>query len=310
MMPYQPQPEIEEQWNKELMGAGFAELEAVVLDSEQPFQLNAIMVARPDTGKKLLRPVTLLCRDVTSDPGFIVPELEKRGYAVHRGTLVDVPREGHDVIALLDREGAFFEDIDEARFENFKEYLDHMPDAAGLLWVTQPCQLHVRDPRYAQVLGTARSIRSELAIDIATCEVDNLDGSADLVVDVFARFQTRQDSDAAVAGLLKPDFEYSIHEREVNVGRYLPFSLAEELLASNEGDRVALETTMPGRLSALQWTSQEVRELREEEIEVETYTSGLNFRVGACSLHSPRFICPLIHLLEGCSLFEYSWRYK
>ncbi len=44
-------------------------------------------------------------------------ELKERGYTVTRATLDEAPREGHDVVALLDREGPFLEDIDEARFE-------------------------------------------------------------------------------------------------------------------------------------------------------------------------------------------------
>ncbi len=64
---------------------------------------------------------------------------------------------------------------------------------------------------------------------------------------------------------LRPDFEYAIHNREVNVSRYLPFSLAEERLISREDDRVVLETTKPGRLNALHWTSHEAMELEGDD---------------------------------------------
>ena len=57
-----------------------------------------------------------------------------------------------------------------------------------MFWVTRLSQMYCRDPRYAQVIGTARTMRAELLIDFAICEVDSVDISAAQVVQVFMKF--------------------------------------------------------------------------------------------------------------------------
>lgn len=266
-------------WQNELVAAGYEGVDAVILDSAEPFQLNCIMIAKPTVSHSLTRRVSLLCRDTITDPGSILHELENQGYEVVRCTIHDPPRPGQDIIALLDRDDPFFENIDSTNFSSFKSFL-HNLDNSGVFWVTRPSQMHCQDPRFAQAVGTARTMRSELLIDFATCEVDNIDSSAAQVIQVFEKFQKRDSSD-----LLRPDFEYSISDSVINVGGFYSFALSDDLLTSDPSDRAMLDISIPGRPSTLHWARKPAPPpLQPDEVEVEVYAVGLNFRVNHCCL--------------------------
>lgn len=266
------------EYRNELIAAGYNGRDAVILDSAETSQLNDVMIIRPSDNHDLKRRVNLLYRETTAtDPGPILQELENKGYEVHRCTIHDPPPPGQDTIALLDRDGPFFENIDSAMFSSFQSFLQNLYDS-GVFWITRLSQLHCHDPRYAQVIGTARTMRSELSIDFATCEVDSVDSSAAQIVQVFMKFQQR-----GVDDTLNPDFEYSIYDGVVNVGRFYPFALSYDLLTSEPSDRAMLEIKVPGRPSTLHWTRKPASTfLQPDEVEVEVYAVGLNFRVCYC----------------------------
>ncbi|BCR92997.1 type I iterative PKS [Aspergillus luchuensis] len=125
-------------WELELKGAGFAGLDAVVLDGEQPHQLNAIMVAKPqvDDGTDQKRTVSLLCDP--SDDSYadsLSRRLNNRGYEVQTFRLGDELPQSQDIISLLDCTRPFFEDIDATRFAAFQHLLNTVGES-GLLWIT------------------------------------------------------------------------------------------------------------------------------------------------------------------------------
>lgn len=75
--------------------------------------------------------------------------------------------------------------------------------------------MHCQDPRFAQVIEFARTMRSKLLIDFAICEVDDFESSAAQLIRIFSKFQERDTND-----LLMPDFEYCINDGVINVGRF------------------------------------------------------------------------------------------
>ncbi|KAJ0124602.1 polyketide synthase [Diaporthe amygdali] len=303
-------------WEAELTRAGFAGLDALVLDAEEPYQLNAIMVAKPqqlaDEGrsseerkKKSKKTVTLLCDDDDSSSNkrtdssvadALARQLEIRGDNVNRRKLSDVLPTGplDDIISLLDLgpRGPFFQAISEARFASFQRLLEKLASSSGdgrrpgMLWVTHPCQVRCRDPGYAQIIGAARTIRTEMLLDLATCEVDNIgsDTSLGRIIDVFARFRERLVDDSS----LDPDYEFSIKDGTVMVGRTYPFSLRDELLLPEQTGAdaagLSLGMTRPGRLATMGWNPRVTRTLRGDEVEVEVYAIGLNFKDVLCAL--------------------------
>lgn len=263
-------------WESELQRAGFAGLDTVVLDSEEPYQLNAIMVAKPEMAnlKPTNKAVTILSEGNGPSADALSRQLQNRGYAVDRRQLGEELPKSQDIISLLDDGSPFFETPDELRFKEFQRILANLGES-GLLWVTRPSQMHCNNPRYSQVIGAARSIRNEEELDFATCEVDNLDQSLDIVVNVFAHFQKRQEDQ-----FLKPDYEYAIDNGTVHIPRIYPFSLGDETLAesSTEG-RVALLAEKPGRLSSLRWVSRGAKELASDQVEVQVFAAGLSSKV-------------------------------
>lgn len=263
-------------WQDHLVAAGYEGVDSVMLDSAEPSQLNGVIIVKPAINHNQKKRVSLLCRDATTDPGPILRELENQGYETVRCTIRDSPPPNQDVIALLDNDGPFFEDINFSDFNSFKMFL-HGLNNSGLFWITTLSQMHCQDPRFAQAIGTARTMRSELLIDFATCEVDNIDTSATQLIQVFSKFQKRD-----VNEFLKPDFEYCIYERKINVGRFYPFALSEDLLTSEPTDRAMLDIGVPGRPSTLHWARRPAPPLLQpDEVEVEMYAVGINFRVKA-----------------------------
>nr|ALQ32998.1 putative polyketide synthase [Fusarium sp. NRRL 52700] len=270
-----------QRWEQELQTAGFRVPDAAVLDSAEPHQLNAMIVARPATNDNHNKQVTLLTLShyETKSESTLRQTLEGRGYVVQRCTFSDlsVPN-GQDIITVLDDEQPFFENLQECRFESFKTLAGNLKDA-GILWITHLSQLHCSDPRFGQVLGISRTLRSEMLLDFATCEVDNIQSSSDRIVDVFERFQLRQEDET-----LKPDYEYSVIENTVYVGRMHPFSAQANLLVPSEDDPVALRTSKPGRLDALHWASYNAPGLEDDHVEIKVQAAGLNFKDVLCAM--------------------------
>ncbi|GAQ45906.1 polyketide synthase [Aspergillus niger] len=237
-----------------------------------PHQVNTMMVARPETNILPKKAVTLLTLGDSENVRYISLTLENRGYAIDRRGLQGPLPVGQDIIALLDDEASFFDDISDNTLESFKTLVDQIKEC-GILWLTGLCQVPCKDPRFGQVSGIARTIRSEMLIDFATCEVDCIISSADRVVDVFEKFQMREEDD-----VFKPEFEYAIIQNTVHVGRVHPFSLHSELTRSEPSEVIDLCTSKPGNLTALHWVGHESKTLEDSDVEVEIHATGLNFR--------------------------------
>ena len=265
-----------EGWKSQLVAAGFGEIEGMVLDAEEPHQLTVTMVARhaPFT-KVAMKRVTVLYEELGAVVKQILSQLENEGFQVTKCKLNDIPPAGQDVISLLDAEKPFFETIDEPRFESFKAFLNSLHDG-GILWLTYLSELGCREPGYAQVLGLARVIRSEMLADFATCQVENFDSpeSIDNVLRVLSKFQARHDDES-----LNPDFEWAIWNGQVQVGRFHSFALPDELLLSEPDEKAILDVRTPGRINSLHWVRQAREDLKANEVEVQVHSAGLNFRV-------------------------------
>ncbi|KAL7916704.1 polyketide synthase [Trichoderma velutinum] len=262
-------------WESELKAVGFAGLESVSFDSEEPNQLNAIMVAKPSAEPvpSVKKTITLLCDDDASQKAALTQQLERKGYTVHHHRLGEHLPPSQDIVSLLDCDRPFLKDIDETRYHKLQRLLDGLDDAA-LFWITHSCQASCQNPDYAQVVGLARTIRTEALLDFAVCEVDDFEKSLNVAVDVFAKFQERQGD-----GVLDPDYEFAVVSGVVHVPRGYPFVLQDELKTeAGAEDQLVLEASKPGRLTSLNWVPHERRDLKSEEVEIELHAMGLNFK--------------------------------
>ncbi|KAI0193448.1 fatty acid synthase S-acetyltransferase [Astrocystis sublimbata] len=271
-----------ETWEVELLAAGFNDLETLTKTSGGEIEeLNTTIIAKPVADQTTTKQVTLLCDSDQNCRGFDFPDLfirhfENAGYEVSTCKLEDHPTSGQQVVSLLDMSGPFLSDTDSDSFDKLKTFLGRIGDS-GILWVTLSCQRDCSDPRFAQVLGFARTMRSEMLIDFATCEIESaIDSTAKQVVRVFSEFQ-RQRSESTGAPL-KPDYEYLVENGQIKVGRFYPFALSDELLTSQPDDRASLRISMPGKLNTLNWAWHPREEPIHDEVEIEVHHAGLNFR--------------------------------
>jgi acyl transferase domain-containing protein len=261
-------------WKEELEAAGFQQLDAdAVLDSQETFRMNTIIIAKPRREVERSKKISLVDNNRSAEPSPLSLQLELQGFEVSRSSLYDASLPGQDVIVILDEEKPFFEDIDLASFEQFKAFISKLHDS-GVFWITRPSQVGCQDPRYAQIIGLARTIRNEKDIDFATCESNELSSSVADIVKVFNKFHLREKD-----GILGPDFEYAIHRGATFVNRFFPFSLDSEVASSANCNDIHLTIQRPGRLGTLKWTGWSSSPPEADEVEVTIYSTGLNFRV-------------------------------
>ncbi|KAF2179542.1 hypothetical protein K469DRAFT_693922 [Zopfia rhizophila CBS 207.26] len=131
-----------ERWDRELKAASFTGADSVVYDAEEPFQYHAAIVASPN--KQL------------------IAELKTAGMEVTTATVGDILPADRDIIATLDLESRFFDNISEDR-----------------------C---IVDPRSAQTVGMFRVARAELAVPIFSLEIDTAEPKfTELVASVYQK---------------------------------------------------------------------------------------------------------------------------
>ncbi|KAF5984768.1 putative polyketide synthase [Fusarium bulbicola] len=232
-----------------------------------------VVVARREPKNTPKKRITLLCHG--EGPSELTRELEAQGYAVDRRFLDQTPPPGQDIMAVLDEQGPFIESIDAEGFTKLNTFVNSVQNPNGLLWVTRQSSVECQDPRFAQTIGFTRTLRNETSTDIAVCEVDSITSPENLatLVKVLAQFQARSQD-----GVLGPDLEYVISKGEVLVNRIFPAALDKELEDKVSESEAYITMTQPGRMESLFWASQPPTDPKDNEIEVEVYASGLNFR--------------------------------
>ncbi|KAI0388598.1 putative polyketide synthase [Xylariaceae sp. FL0594] len=203
----------------------------------------------------------------------LIRQFQKEGYNVTECTIGDTPPAGQDIVPVLDENGPFLESLDENQYNSLNVYLNTLGRDSGILWMTLHSQMGCSNPGSGQIIGLARTMRSELRLDMATCEVDDFSSHPDLVVQIFERFQRRKSGQAE-----KPEFEYAVKNGRVHVGRYFPFNLKDELISSDSDDRTILDVGVPGRLNTLRWMKVPRHELASNEVEIQVHSAGLNFK--------------------------------
>lgn len=277
-----------ERWDEELRQAGFGGLHSVTYDSAPPHQLLAFMTAKPSLELARMRAVTILYDKTSLE---IAEELKSRmiydGYQVSLCSFSDkeVPLDS-DLISVVDVPIPFFENISSSSYEDFHQLMSRLSDSergAGILWLTRSSQLSCSDPRWAQIIGAARTIRGEMAVDIATCELDEPSLQAWTTVSrIFHKFQQRRDDDS-----LLPEYEYAVSDGIVYIPRAFPINVTEELARPKPGgtdsERSArdLKIGRYGRLKTLNWAPRTHHELQGDEVAVETKAVGMNFKVSS-----------------------------
>lgn len=278
-------------WDEALRVAGFRGMDGEVPDAPEPFHVNTFMLARPSRGisSQRSKSVTILheendCSDLTG----LIEVLKSHGLCPSCCTIDSAPAD-RDIIAALDMSRPFFERIEQPAFLMFRDLVERINNSgSGIFWVTKPTQIFCQDPKYAPVVGLARTLRAELGVSFATCEVDDLTSSTTLkaVADVFHQFHGR-----SLSGI--SDVEFSITAGLTRVNRIFPSSLDDGNKPLSDGYRAAMEISRPGRLESLHWVEMPSLSLGANDIEIEVHAVGLNFRVSPGDSYSAgcRYAC-------------------
>ncbi|KAI8160165.1 Highly reducing polyketide synthase [Colletotrichum sp. SAR 10_70] len=295
---------LSDRWDMELRDSGFDGLENVAFDSERPNNLLAFMTARPAAA---LTPQTAVGILHDSCSAVIAADLKRELARLNlEGNLHDIadglPVNCHEIIATLDMEAPFFENISAPALSSFQDLIAAASKShTGIFWLTRSSQLRCSDPRWAQTIGTTRSIRSELSLDLATCEVDGV-SSLSTIAKVFAKFQRHRNNSK-----YQPEYEYSIHNDVVQIPRVYPINVSEELQRMSQkkggkggkgdkGDKGDKDDEGPdkpdindcsdcdlliakyGRLGTLSWVPRYKRELVDDEVIIDAKAAGMNFK--------------------------------
>jgi hypothetical protein len=272
-----PEPYINSQrWDEELRKAGF-DGAAVAYDG----YLNNNIVSKPAEPNPRPKGVTVLQPpgDSLGSIKTLERTLQDAGYNVDShvlGSSQSLPHD-QDVLVALDLAGPFFHDLDELRFAGFQEFIRQAKDAqCGVLWLTAASQVGCVDPRYAPVIGVSRVLRTEMSLDFATLEMDDLSNTDfSIVPKVLAEFQCR-----IVENDVSPETEWANIDGKTLIGRYHFIDVANDLKAApGQLPVLKLDQHRPGLANTLFWKSIPASDLAFDEVRVDVRAVGLNFKV-------------------------------
>nr|ALQ32886.1 putative polyketide synthase [Fusarium miscanthi] len=264
-------------WNQELKEAGYSGVDVAVYDDEEPYRHCAVIVASKEPlAVAHSSSVTLLARHPHRYPAtHVSAALEIRGWKIAVQRIEDQVPQDQNIISCLDLEAAFFEDISQEMFIKFQEFTQNL-GSTTVLWLLPLSQIGSSNPRSAQTLGVARTLRSELGLNFYTLEIDLNEGRFGiLITSVFEKVIKERDSEA-----LEPDKEYIVHNGAICVGRYQPIRIAEEAMEKVQRGEVmkTLRVDKPGSLESMNWIAATIpTEIMEDQIEVKVHSAGLNF---------------------------------
>ncbi|KAG6354258.1 hypothetical protein INS49_004863 [Diaporthe citri] len=266
-----------DEWDRRLRAAGFAGCDSVTLDNEQPYTYNANIIAKPASTPSRPTKITLLRNSEESQlPKDVANILSSKGFEIDHCIWGQQLPADQDVISFLDLGNKpLLQDLTEEGLTQFLDMIDLLPQAA-VLWLTPPAQIHAQDPQAAQVLGLARTIRSELAMSFATLELEHTGkGAAGAVVQVAQKLQESKEDITE----LDPDMEYSWVNGVLNVSRFHWIPVEESLSGTAKTPETkVLNIGTPGLLQTLNWTGQALDPLAPDEVNVKMSAVGLNFK--------------------------------
>lgn len=267
-------------WDDELRASGFTGVETAVYDEEEPYMCcTTIFSRRPAEVKPRGAGVSLLVLDPAGEVATgLKSALEEAKYDVNIIKMGDTLPQDRDILSTVDIETNFFDDIKEPEFLQFRELIRTQGPDQKLLWLTSPVQIKCEDPRSAQALGAARTVRTELATPFHTLEISRGEPKfSELVTKVFNKIRTEEDDDNLVS-----DKEFVVDDGTICIGRYHPFSLADETAhKSLEGrDTIkSLRIGKPGDIESLHWVEvASPASIPAGQVEIEPRAIGLNLR--------------------------------
>lgn len=282
-----------ERWTRELSAAGFHGADAVILDAEEPFQIDVTIVASPSVNRAHTPVVSLLSREPCGPVATAFSlALKKRGLSVDVVSVTDEPKQR--VLSILDLEGpSFLANISDQLFKDLRRFVLKSAETGGVLWLTRPCQIESPDPAYAEILGFTRVLRNELRVKIATLELDEF-RSEEAIGAIYSVFQKCLEPVDPLKDDVDLDSEYAWSRGTLLIPRFHWVSVAEELATSTSSihsDSIKkLDITKPGSLKSLTWAVKPKASPGPGEMSVDVRAVGMNFKASQRTEHSHLFV--------------------
>ncbi|ETS86321.1 hypothetical protein PFICI_00149 [Pestalotiopsis fici W106-1] len=279
----------EEVWDAKLRQSGFQGIHAAVHDNKDPHffcSTNIVARARPDVtpvSDKTENRITLLklTAELSEFGQNVKNALEAQGKSVDECVWGSKPAEGQDIISLLDADNENTPLLAEIDTGNLEEFVNVVGDVLGqaVFWVMRSASTQCADPNYGQMLGVARCIRAELAIDFVTLELDHLDMEASqAVARVYTRVQQARKTAAETDDASDTEFEYAWRAGQVLVSRLHTMSVDAGLAdAAPQVQAKHLTIGQPGSLQSLCWTGHQLPPLNPDAVQVRVTAACLNF---------------------------------
>jgi hypothetical protein len=180
-----------------------------------------------------------------------------------------------DIVVIMDmhNQDPLVHDMDEGRFQQFKEFIAKNASRT-ILWVTGAAQVRCSNPRYGMLLGLARTIRTEYSAQLATLELDDFGASSWHAITTVLRTLQRESTREG-----KPDMEFVLADRSIKVGRFFWTSVTEQLVTGHgEESGRKLDIAKRGMLSTLYWRGYSQNEPQGDWVQVKVHAAGLNFK--------------------------------
>ena len=265
-------------WNAKLREAGFEGVDAVSFDNKLPYYMSANMIAKPAVAFKYPERVTLLTRTGKLSPLAQTTQrlLREAGFEIDQCIWGQQPPADQDLISFVDVDSPvpLLKDVSEEDLRHFLQIVDDLSQAV-LVWLIPQAQINCQDPHAAQMLGMARTLRAELAMDFATIELeDTSTESADGIVKVLRKIQrSHMETDD-----LDPDMEYAFSDGTIHIGRFHWFPVSEALAeTAPPPDAKSLIAGQRGMLQTLKWIGHQFDPLGTSEVRVKMNAVGMNF---------------------------------
>lgn len=278
-----------EEWDTRLRAAGFDGTSSVSFDNERAYCVNASMIAQPAIQITYPKRLTLLTVSLELGPlaRATKTSLQEQGYELdHCVWRQNAPPPDQDLISFVDIEGntnPLLQDLGEDDLNFLLQIIEEISQST-LLWLTKPAQIGCIDPYNAQILGFARTVRAELAVDFATMEMEHTgNGAASAVVGVFQKLHRARN----VHSDLDPDMEYAWVDGAIQLSRFHWFQVDKALantVPSPEAKRLVVGKR--GMLQSLHWREQTFPASQPGDVRIRTCSIGMNFKsiMGAMGL--------------------------
>ena len=186
-----------------------------------------------------------------------------------------------DIVSLMDVDDSAPPLLADVDAENLARFTDFVGDVSGqaVLWLMRSAQTECSNPQHGKMLGMARCIRSEMAIDFVTLELDKLDNeTSHTVARVLSNVQQAQKKATDDDDSLDIDSEYVLRNEQVLVSRIHTLSVDKALadaVADTQGKHLTIGK--PGMLQSMCWTGHMLPQLAAEDVQVRVTVAAMNF---------------------------------